>query len=153
MESTEAADSAMQAAYDAQKAGDFAKAYGLFSAVTHAQPANALAHLQTAILAQNAMNDDITAVYHLRAYIRLRPDTDKTELARELLDAALNRLAIAGSANGGDDAPASDPDAEFAQTIEALKQAATTSTNKSKNCKTKTNASNTKTNALQNKWI
>ena len=123
LESAEAADGAMRAAEAAQNSGDFAKAYEYYTAVALARPANALAHLQTAILAQDVMDDDITAIYHLRAYLRLRPGSDKAALAAERLGNAKKRLSIPNDPvdpDSGNSTP--DPDAEIAYMLEVLKQ-------------------------------
>ncbi|MCL1909649.1 MAG: hypothetical protein FWG05_01800, partial [Kiritimatiellaeota bacterium] len=102
LESAEAADVAMTAANEAQRKGDYAKALDLFEAVAIAQPSNALAHLQAALIFQDFMKDDASAIYHLRAYLRLRPDSDKAEMAAERLELA--KLRLSGSSSNADGA-------------------------------------------------
>jgi len=96
LELAEIADVAVAAALEAQKSGDYARAYDLLDTVTLVHPTNASAHLLAAILLQDVRNDHATAIHHLRAYIRLRPESDKALLAAERLELAKSRLAGVG---------------------------------------------------------
>jgi len=127
LNSAEAVETAMQEANGALRKGDYNKAFGLFEAVAIAQPSNALAHLQAAIVLQDRMGDNAAAIHHFRAYIRLEPGTDKAAMAAERLELARRRLAgaafpgeTAGTENGHTAAGCA---ADFAATTNALARA------------------------------
>jgi len=121
--SAEAIEATMLSANDAQRKGDYARAHDLFEAVTIAQPANALAHLQTAILKQDRMNDDAGALFHLRAFIRLEPGSDKAAMAAERLELARQRLGQHSVTTERPAASHANPGAEYAAATNALARA------------------------------
>ena len=123
LETAEAADKALAAANAAQRKGDYAKASDLFEAVTVAHPSNALAHLQTAIIMQDWAGDDASAIHHLRAYLRLVPDSDKTEMASERLRLAKQRLEGEKFRPDAAAAPRNTRDAELQAAAAALDRA------------------------------
>ena len=111
LETAEAAEAAMQEAAAAQTAADYAKALDLFDSVALAHPLNALAHLQTAVILQDIMKDEATAIYHFRAYLRLRPASEKAPMVEERIELAKRRLAgLAAAAT----TQITDPEAEAA---------------------------------------
>ena len=109
----------MPQASELQHAAQYAEAARQLRKVLRSQPDNALAHFELAILLQDNQQDEAGAIYHLRSYLDLRPESDKAQLARDRLSAAEEKLAarFGGRGDGGTRVIS---DAQIVQRIEEL---------------------------------
>ena len=91
---------ASEKAREAQLAGRVDEARSLYEEIAAARPSDAAARLQLGILLHDLAGDPYAAMGEYRAYLRLRPGSDKEEMVRERMRAA--RDQIARKASSGD---------------------------------------------------
>lgn len=92
LEKEEAAETAMAQALEAQRNGKMQVAYELYRDVVIMHPTNALAHLQLGIVLQDSLRDPSSAIYHFDTYLRLRPDSEKSEMVTNRLKQAKDQM-------------------------------------------------------------
>ncbi|NLF18835.1 MAG: LysM peptidoglycan-binding domain-containing protein [Lentisphaerae bacterium] len=98
-----------------------------FATCLRLSPQSAQAHLQLALLYDEPLNDPLTAVYHYRHFLEMRPDDPNAAAARDWLAKAerklLNRLqqaAVYAAMQQVDGAAASVPENAAARELELL---------------------------------
>lgn len=126
LQRAEALEKTFAEARDAQLEGRVDDARRLFSDLVLAQPFNAMARLQLAILLQDSAGDPAGAMGHFEAYLRLAPGSDKEELARNRLQLARDQIARRFGAierHGASDADVERVSAELAEVRAALEKA------------------------------
>ncbi len=85
LEKAEVAEVAMEQALEAQRSGQAQVAYALYRDIVIMHPTNALAHLQLGIVLQDSLRDPSSAIYHFDTYLRLRPNSEKTDMVANRL--------------------------------------------------------------------
>lgn len=73
-------DSAVKAAWAASETGDLPGAELQYEAIIQANPENARAHLDLAMVLMTAEEKPVKAIYHFMRYQELRPNSEKDEL-------------------------------------------------------------------------
>src|SRR2546426_6997041 len=86
-------DTNLQAARKAADAGDFRTAARLYEQVLHATPDTVEAHLELGLLYDEKMGDPVSAIYHYRQFLNLKPDSDKKQLVEDFIGRAKLSLA------------------------------------------------------------
>ncbi|MBR1836397.1 MAG: LysM peptidoglycan-binding domain-containing protein [Kiritimatiellae bacterium] len=89
----EAQDEVFARAREAQLAGRIEEARDLYADLVLAQPFNAMARFQLAVVLQDSVGDPAAAIGQYEAYLRLAPGSDKEEIARERLRSARDQVA------------------------------------------------------------
>ncbi len=72
---------------------DFPGAAEFFNRALLVNPAFANAHLELGLLYENRLADPISAIYHYRRFLELRPDSDKKQLVEDFIERAKLSLA------------------------------------------------------------
>lgn len=67
---------------------DFSGAAEFYNKALMANPEFANAHLELGLLYENRLSDPISAIYHYRRYLELRPDSDKKQLVEDFIERA-----------------------------------------------------------------
>ncbi len=83
----------LEKARAASEAGELDKAVAEYRKALDLHPQAARGHLDFAILLHDVRKDYVDALYHYQAYLRLRPETEKTDMIRERM--RLAKLALA----------------------------------------------------------
>jgi len=83
----------MQRAAATAATGDAEGAADLYRQAVSAAPSAARAHLDLAFLLHDTMKDYVGAIYHYRAYLRLRPSTEKAVMIKNRVRLAEQALA------------------------------------------------------------
>lgn len=128
LQRAETQDKVFSAARAAQLEGRVEDARRLYSDLVLAQPFNAMARLQLAILLQDSAGDPAGAIGNFEAYLRLAPGSEKENLVRNRLQLARDQIARRFGAierHGASDADVERISAELDKAREALKQAET----------------------------
>jgi nucleoid-associated protein YgaU len=87
-------DSALyRKACEAEQAGDLKGAIRFYNRVLVEEPKSFSAHFQLATLLQDQAEDYIGAIYHYNQYLYLRPESEKSNLAKERIRIAEQLLA------------------------------------------------------------
>lgn len=84
----------MARARQREQSGDLDGAIALYRQVVDETPRAAEAHLSLALLLHDYRQEYLEAIYHYRAYLRKRPDTEKAALLRERIRKAEQLLAV-----------------------------------------------------------
>ncbi len=100
------------------RAARYAEAAAQYRAVLRREPDNALAHCELGFLLQDNQDDPSAALFHLRSYLDLRPESDLAPVVLERIKTARERLAR--QANGNGTASRSVTDAQIVVHIEEL---------------------------------
>ena len=82
-----------QRARKAVDSGDFRAAVGLYRRVIREAPDVARPHLELGLLYDEKIGDPISAIYHYRQYLALRPDSEKKQLVADFIERAQLTLA------------------------------------------------------------
>ena len=114
-----AADKLFRDARDAQLEGDAARARELYGRLVSDEPANPLARLQLGILLQDSLNDPIEAMHEFDAYLRLAPESEKSEMVEERRRIAKDQ-AVRLYGKGGDAGAPVDIGAEAKKAVAAV---------------------------------
>lgn len=93
LDAQERGDVLMRKAASKERANDLAGAVDVYEQITVEQPLNALAHLQLAILLADFRNNYVSALYHYKVYLRLRPDAEKSPMIQERIRESEGHLA------------------------------------------------------------
>jgi tetratricopeptide (TPR) repeat protein len=72
---------------------DFSGAAEFYNKALLTNPEFANAHLELGLLYENRLADPISAVYHYRRFLELRPDSDKKQLVEDFIERAKLSLA------------------------------------------------------------
>jgi tetratricopeptide (TPR) repeat protein len=72
---------------------DFPGAAEFYNKALLVNPEFANAHLELGLLYENRLADPISAIYHYRRFLELRPDSDKKQLAEDFIERAKLSLA------------------------------------------------------------
>ena len=72
---------------------DFPGAAEFYNKALSVNPEFANAHLELGLLYENRLADPISAIYHYRRFLELRPDSDKKQLAEDFIERAKLSLA------------------------------------------------------------
>lgn len=72
---------------------DFSGAAGFYNKALSTNPEFANAHLELGLLCENRLADPISAIYHYRRFLELRPDSDKKQLVEDFIERAKLSLA------------------------------------------------------------
>lgn len=72
---------------------DFQAAAESYKRALAANPEFAKAHLELGLLCDDKLGDPISAIYHYRSYLELRPDSDKKQLVGDFIERAKLSLA------------------------------------------------------------
>ncbi len=72
---------------------DFSGAAEFYNRALSVNPEFANAHLELAMLYENRLSDPISAIYHYRRFLELRPDSDKKQLVADFVERAKLSLA------------------------------------------------------------
>jgi tetratricopeptide (TPR) repeat protein len=72
---------------------DFSAAAEFYKKALVANPEFANAHLELGLLYENRLADPISAIYHYRRFLELRPDSDKRQLVEDFIERAKVSLA------------------------------------------------------------
>lgn len=75
------------------EAKDFAGAAEALEKALRVNPDLAIAHLELGLLYDDKLGDPVSAIYHYRRYLTLKPDTDKRQLVLDFIERA--RLTLA----------------------------------------------------------
>ena len=86
-------DANLKAARKAADAGDFRTAARLYEQVLHTTPDTVEAHLELGLLYDEKMGDPVSAIYHYRQFLNLKPDSDKKQLVEDFIERAKLSLA------------------------------------------------------------
>lgn len=78
----------MEEAKRRERSGDIDGAVELYRDVLAENPNLAKAHLELGLLVDDRYQDDVTAIYHYRRYLELRPDTEKRAMLEQLIQFA-----------------------------------------------------------------
>ncbi|HUI07078.1 MAG TPA: LysM peptidoglycan-binding domain-containing protein [Verrucomicrobiae bacterium] len=73
--------------------GDFPAAAEAYKKALMVNPEFAKAHLELGLLCDDKLGDPISAIYHYRYYLELRPDSDKKHLVEDFIERAKLSLA------------------------------------------------------------
>lgn len=84
----------MKRAMEKERAGQTADAVRIYRFLLGQDPAAARAHLALAFLLDKPEGDYVSAIYHYRRYLELRPDTEKADMIRTRIRAA--EIALVG---------------------------------------------------------
>lgn len=103
LDARERADARLRRAKALEREGDAASSARLLALALREDPDLALAHFELAMLAQDKLNDPVTALYHYQRYLELRPKSEKRaviewrgqKLRRRLAEQALGREGAA----------------------------------------------------------
>jgi len=93
VEKRERESSLYRKACEAERTGNLKEAIRLYNRVLVEEPKSFSAHFQLATLLQDHMEDYIGAIYHYQQYLYLRPESEKSELAKERVRIAEQLLA------------------------------------------------------------
>lgn len=80
-------------AMTAEQAGNTTEAIRLFNKVLIEEPRSFSAHFQLATLLQDHAEDYLSAIFHYRQYLMMRPESDKNTLANDRIRVAEQMLA------------------------------------------------------------
>jgi tetratricopeptide (TPR) repeat protein len=72
---------------------DFRAAAEFYEKALQVNPGFAKAHLELGLLCDDKLGDPISAIYHYRRYLELRPDSDKRQLVGDFIERAKLSLA------------------------------------------------------------
>ena len=72
---------------------DFQAAAEFYKRALAVNPEFANAHLELGLLCDNKLSDPISAIYHYRRYLELRPDSEKKQLVSDFIERAKLSLA------------------------------------------------------------
>ena len=72
---------------------DFQAAAEFYKRALAVNPEFANAHLELGLLCDNKLSDPISAIYHYRRYLELRPDSEKKQLVSDFIERAKVSLA------------------------------------------------------------
>jgi len=114
-----AADQLFREARDAQLDGNATRARELYERLVSEEPANSLARLQLGILLQDSLNDPIEAMHEFDAYLRLAPESEKSEMVEERRRIAKDQ-AVRLYGKGGDAGAPVDIGAEAKKAVAAV---------------------------------
>ena len=92
-EITERGSALYRSAYAAEQTGDIDEAIRLYNKVLIDEPKSFSAHFQLATLLHDYKEDYVGAIYHYNQYLYLRPESDKSTLAKERVRIAEQLLA------------------------------------------------------------
>ncbi|MGD1019388.1 MAG: LysM peptidoglycan-binding domain-containing protein [Verrucomicrobiia bacterium] len=67
---------------------DFSGAAEFYNKALLVNPEFATAHLEVGLLYENRLGDPISAIYHYRRFLELRPDSDKKQLVEDFIERA-----------------------------------------------------------------
>ncbi len=67
---------------------DYEGAIALYDDVVRGNPNMAKAHLELGLIYDDKMGDYVSAIYHYRRYLKLRPDSDKARIVRQWITRA-----------------------------------------------------------------
>jgi tetratricopeptide (TPR) repeat protein len=81
-------DPYLRRARDRKNAQDYDGAIELYNKALERKPALARAHLELGLLYDQQLNDDLRAIYHYQRYLEIRPDAEKKEIVKELIQHA-----------------------------------------------------------------
>lgn len=93
MDDAELADPSVKQAIEKERGGDEDGAIKAYQAALDRNPMLARAHLGIALLMDKPERDFLTAIYHYRRYLDLRPRTEKREMIDNRLRLAMQSLA------------------------------------------------------------
>jgi len=82
----------VQKARAKEREGDQTGAIELYAKALEHNPLNARAHMDIAVLLQQIEKDYVSAIYHYRRYLELRPETEKVEMIEERIRLAEQML-------------------------------------------------------------
>ena len=82
-----------QRAKTAYERQDFEAASESYKKALEVNPEFAQAHLELGLLCDDKLGDPVSAIYHYRRYLELRPDSDKKQLVEDFIERA--RLSLA----------------------------------------------------------
>lgn len=88
-----AAEKAAEKAHEAQLAGKIDEARAIYEDIAAARPSDAMARLNLGILLQDLADDPYAALGEYRAYLRLKPGSDKEEMVRDRIRSARDGIA------------------------------------------------------------
>lgn len=75
------------------EAKDYRSAAEAYEQALQVNPEFAPAHLEAGLLYDDKLNDPISAIYHYRRYLALKPDSDKRQLVQDFIERAKLTLA------------------------------------------------------------